>query len=312
MSTAVREAFERWYSDDGESPATVLRKPDGGYMYAGAATAWPAWQAAWAASTASPPAGDTEPKAWFYSVTFNGAEHTMVEQRQHPNPFGLVAEDRHRVTMAPLFLAAPAAPAHASDCSTHNEPAYPNGPCDCSYTQSTLEEHAAALKAGDLMALAEEAGGNRTAENVVEMTREDLARIGTDFVRAAAPVLPDNDQACALFCAQVTDILDGKDDGTGGNLEPWGSVRRRLLALVAAPVAEPITAKELLTQVFSLCEETENKHLHSGTTLNDRQTGYMEGRRFEAKGIRRAIGTWFQDETNLRKSNVPTPGMQSK
>ncbi|WP_418219853.1 hypothetical protein [Burkholderia metallica] len=23
------------------------------------------------------------------------------------------------------------APIHASDCAVHNEPAYPNGPCDC-------------------------------------------------------------------------------------------------------------------------------------------------------------------------------------
>lgn len=57
--------------------------------------------------------------------------------------------------------------------------------------------------------------------------------------KVAAPAQPDHDQAADLFCAHVTDILDGKDDGTGGNLEPWGAVRRRLLALVTAPVAEP-------------------------------------------------------------------------
>ena len=26
---------------------------------------------------------------------------------------------------------------HASDCSVHNEPAYPNGPCDCDPPEDT-------------------------------------------------------------------------------------------------------------------------------------------------------------------------------
>lgn len=30
------------------------------------------------------------------------------------------------------FLGSPLRDAHDSDCATHNEPAYPNGPCDCS------------------------------------------------------------------------------------------------------------------------------------------------------------------------------------
>jgi len=37
--------------------------------------------------------------------------------------------------------------------------------------------------------------------------------------------------AHASAMAAVTRILDGKDDGGGSNMEPWGTVRRRLLAL---------------------------------------------------------------------------------
>lgn len=33
----------------------------------------------------------------------------------------------------------PTKPIHDSDCSTHNEPAYPNGPCDCSASQPVPE-----------------------------------------------------------------------------------------------------------------------------------------------------------------------------
>jgi hypothetical protein len=31
-------------------------------------------------------------------------------------------------------------PVHQSDCSTNNEPAYPNGPCDCSTSPMPVEE----------------------------------------------------------------------------------------------------------------------------------------------------------------------------
>ncbi len=33
------------------------------------------------------------------------------------------------------WMPLPDGPAHDSDCSTHNEPAMPNGPCDCSLSQ---------------------------------------------------------------------------------------------------------------------------------------------------------------------------------
>lgn len=45
--------------------------------------------------------------------------------------------------------------------------------------------------------------------------------------------------------------------------------------------------RRLLRELFSVCEETEELE-----AKND----FERGRVFEAKGIRRAIGTWYQDE----------------
>jgi hypothetical protein len=42
-----------------------------------------------------------------------------------------------------------------------------------------------------------------------------------------------------VMCGLVTEILDGRDNGSGANNEPWNSVRRRLLALVAAGGPQP-------------------------------------------------------------------------
>ncbi len=35
-----------------------------------------------------------------------------------------------------------------------------------------------------------------------------------------------------MLIANIHDILDGKDNGSGSNYEPWGILRRRLLDLV--------------------------------------------------------------------------------
>jgi hypothetical protein len=42
-----------------------------------------------------------------------------------------------------------------------------------------------------------------------------------------------HDHTTKVFCALVNDILDGKDDGSGANREPWASTRKRLLGLRA-------------------------------------------------------------------------------
>lgn len=59
----------------------------------------------------------------------------------------------------------------------------------------------------------------------------------------------------------------------------------------AEPQGAELGARELLHEVFALCEATEDIKP---------ERAFDDGRRFEAKSIRRAIGTWFQDETRAR------------
>lgn len=42
-----------------------------------------------------------------------------------------------------------------------------------------------------------------------------------------------HEQTTQVFCDLVTKILDGNDNGGGANHEPWQTLRRRLLAMVA-------------------------------------------------------------------------------
>jgi|GEM_PF-2676217 len=63
-------------------------------------------------------------------------------------------------------------------------------PAASGWTPPTADEHLQALAAGDLMALAEEAGGNRVAENAVEVTRDDISRIITAASQPAASAEP--------------------------------------------------------------------------------------------------------------------------
>ena len=41
-----------------------------------------------------------------------------------------------------------------------------------------------------------------------------------------------HDYTALVFCQLVHKILDGQDDGRGFNIEPWATLRRRLLALI--------------------------------------------------------------------------------
>jgi len=68
----------------------------------------------------------------------------------------------------------------------------------------------------------------------------------------------------------------------------------RRFDVYAAPVSQPAPAapandadKLLLREMFALCEDTEEKCAGS-------DDAFKRGRAFEAKGIRRAIGTWYQ------------------
>lgn len=47
----AREAFERWYSNEGTWPQAVARDSNGQYRLASACAAWSAWEAAWDAGS---------------------------------------------------------------------------------------------------------------------------------------------------------------------------------------------------------------------------------------------------------------------
>lgn len=69
----------------------------------------------------------------------------------------------------------------------------------------------------------------------------------------------------------------------------------QVIALEALTAAQPAQAGErdtgphVLREVFELCDDTMTK-------MESESTEFSRGRAFEAKGISRAIGTWFQDE----------------
>ena len=76
---------------------------------------------------------------------------------------------------------------------------------------------------------------------------------------------------------------------------PLGKYVAQKMAENTAPVQpvkqEPVACQDsddrrLLREIFMLCEATEEIE-----ATND----FMRGRVFEAKGIRRGIGTWYQD-----------------
>lgn len=52
---------------------------------------------------------------------------------------------------------------------------------------------------------------------------------GTDFAHPA--YWRGHDKTATIFCQYVNEILDGKDDGSGWDYQPWHDTRRRLLNL---------------------------------------------------------------------------------
>lgn len=75
--------------------------------------------------------------------------------------------------------------------------------------------------------------------------------------------------------------------------------RERFVPLYEFPpsvVSSAIGPMEVLNQAFALCEATEE--LPDGAGDSQEQERYLAGRRFEAKHIRRALGTWFKDASS--------------
>lgn len=81
--------------------------------------------------------------------------------------------------------------------------------------------------------------------------------------------------------------------------------RAALLAHIQrGAVPESDDGKRVLREVFALCEDTETK-------CSDETGDFARGRRFEAKGIARAIGAWYQEEfcgrTRMGEPAAPAP-----
>lgn len=73
--------------------------------------------------------------------------------------------------------------------------------------------------------------------------RDDPELDCTDFAHPAW--WRGHDHTAAVFCAKVTEILNGKDEGKGFNHEPWHAVRQRLIALVKRGLPRDDTDFEL-------------------------------------------------------------------
>lgn len=124
-----------------------------------------------------------------------------------------------------------------------------------------------------------------------------------------------------LIRAYVRALENGRDRIVmlGGQCDPVDVMERddpslrQAKAALAQPAegGEADTGPQVLRQVFALCEATEEA-LHESCSQHSREdsTQFNRGRLFEAKGIRKAIGTWFQDEfcgRSLMGEPVTTP-----
>lgn len=100
---------------------------------------------------------------------------------------------------------------------------------------------------------------------------------------------------------RATDVQEFKVDCETchgrGYLGPDAEAREALCANQPGQGAEP-SGSEVRQQVFALCEDTEGSEVSANSAHSSAAQDFMRGRKFEAKSIRRAIGTWFIDETN--------------
>jgi hypothetical protein len=81
-----------------------------------------------------------------------------------------------------------------------------------------------------------------TAAPVAAGSEDDPLLDATDFAHPAW--WRAHDHTFKTFCAIVTAILDGRDDGRGAYSEPWATVRQRLVALVRTAHPEPAAAEK--------------------------------------------------------------------
>lgn len=94
----------------------------------------------------------------------------------------------------------------------------------------------------------------------------------TDYMNEAERLLDQYDNACLSIIGMSEE-----------------QARAALLAHIQRGVPEGDDGKRVLREVFALCEDTEAK-------CYEDQSDFNRGRSFEAKGIARAIGAWYQEE----------------
>jgi hypothetical protein len=110
-----------------------------------------------------------------------------------------------------------------------------------------------------------------------------------------------NEQQLRTDAETIADALD--DEFTQGRVSNHTGRKaatqlRMMSAALSQPSTQPNTEVDtgplVLREVFALCEATEEQ------TVTPKPLGesgaFFRGRKFEAKSIRKAIGTWFQDE----------------
>lgn len=119
----------------------------------------------------------------------------------------------------------------------------------------TPEQHSEAFAAGDLMALAEEAGGARMAENVVQVTRSDIERI-IDFAKGRQEVAAASDiplgaiENGRMYVERIEQEGFECEAGRIDMCSDWQELRRCFehlagwaLSQTAAPVAQAFQAR---------------------------------------------------------------------
>lgn len=94
------------------------------------------------------------------------------------------------------------------------------------------------------------------------------------------------------------------DRGAEWDEGPAKTLAALLAHIQRGAVAEGDDGKRVLREVFALCEDTEAKCYEDPSDFN-------RGRSFEAKGIARAIGAWYQEEfcgrTHMGEPAAPAP-----
>lgn len=109
--------------------------------------------------------------------------------------------------------------------------------------------------------------------------------------------LRDLREACARAMVQPVDYMRG----VLAERDALIADNERLMQIAAQ---ESDVGARVLREVFALCEDTQDK-------CSDEPGDFARGRRFEAKGIARAIGAWYQEEfcgrSHMGEPAAPAP-----